>query len=302
MSTFDVDKSDGDDASRSARRAADSSGHSSRDSTRDAARLRWLLTRPEDEAETTEPPMKFPRPDELADLERPIAQPKRGGFGRRTAALSVVCVGLVVAIGAYAGAGDLISDLFGAKRFVDTIPNVTTATVFIDSSMSEADSIEQLKQLASFGERPGDTIRRAPFGTGVVRTPVVTKKTVTGDTIPPKAAGASGDAINAQSEDANRAAPTAPSTKPDPVVRPVVARPTSTRRYVLQVRATPSRAEADQIASQLRARGAGGVTVTKADKDGKPVYRVRYGAFSDADVARASAARNGFSNAWVVAQ
>lgn len=74
----------------------------------------------------------------------------------------------------------------------------------------------------------------------------------------------------------------------------------SSGRYVAQVGATPDRTEADRIAARLRARGGSSVTVVAAEKNGTPIYRVRFGAFTSEAEARQKSSELGFGDVWVI--
>lgn len=71
-------------------------------------------------------------------------------------------------------------------------------------------------------------------------------------------------------------------------------------RYVAQVGATPDRTEADRIAARLRARGGSSVTVVAAEKNGTPIYRVRFGTFTSEAEARQKSTELGFGDVWVI--
>ncbi|MBC8146048.1 MAG: SPOR domain-containing protein, partial [bacterium] len=167
-----------------------------------------------------------------------------------------------------------------------------SATVLLDSSESATDSLARTEQMAVFGERPGDTIRRAPFGTGQVALRAIAPRPASTDSV------VAGSWKRVVSENTR----TAPSAAQQPITIAETKAAASNTRFILQVKATPSRSEADAMAVQLRASGASGVSVTSAQANGKTMYRVRYGTFSSAEDARTSAARQGYPNAWVVRQ
>lgn len=324
--------------------AVSSSGSAGR--TRDAARIRSLIDRtpggehvpdargyasalPVDGSalqaapSASTDPLQFPRQDETDDLARPL--PERPRRLARGIALGItVAVGLVIALGAYAGGGELISSLIDR----DSQPRAPRPSayeippVIVDSILSAADSAAQAEQLATFGELANDTIRRAPFGSGrrAALAPVTRPKI--GDTLRPNLAatrtvraGASAPAKAASpvppaASTASKPSPTPPAP---PAARGESARGTSrpgsatqppktAGSFRVQVRATPDRSEADRLASRLRSRGARNVTVTTSTKEGKTLYRVRYGAFASADDARGAARRDGHADAWVVPQ
>jgi cell division septation protein DedD len=71
-------------------------------------------------------------------------------------------------------------------------------------------------------------------------------------------------------------------------------------RYVAQVSATPDRTEADRIAARLRAKGGSSVTVIAAEKNGAPIYRVRFGTFTSEAEARQKSSDLGFGEVWII--
>ncbi|MBC8145055.1 MAG: SPOR domain-containing protein [bacterium] len=243
--------------------------------------------------QATEPSqMQFPRPDEIADLDRPIVMPPRRSNGARIALAAVIVVGLVVAIGAYVGGGEIISDLFDDSAATPVaVPE--SATVLFDSSESTTDSIARTEQMAVFGERPGDTITRAPFGSGQVAARA-TQRPAGNDSVVP----GSFKRVVVQ----HPATAVAAKSVQQPVAVTASKPAAPSTRFIIQVKATPSRAEADAMSAKLRAGGARGVTVTSAQANGKTVYRVRYGTFNSTEAARIAAAQQGYPNAWIVRQ
>jgi cell division septation protein DedD len=307
---------------------------------RDAARIRTLMSRgpgeqraehraehraempPLDDADVSSPatlvdapvetaaplPLQFPRPDEIADLALPIEAPRPRRAARGVAVAVTVGVGLVIALGAYAGGAEYLSDLITGRRIeapATSVAAMPERLVLTDSALAAEDSIAYAEQLATFGENPGDTIRRAPFGTAAFTTQRPRLVDARRDSSLPvartgtKVAAISRDSARTSSRTGAGRIASASAAPPRDTIR---ARSTAVRpkgAYVVQVRATPDRAEADRLASRLRAKGAGGVTVTTSTKDGRTLYRVRYGAFSTADDAKAAARRDGHSDAWV---
>ena len=237
--------------------------------------------------------LQFPRADEIADLDRPLPQRSSRPLWRSLATGGVIALGFVLAIGAYAGGAEYISELLdddAAERAARSAP-ATIDAVVIDSALTAADSIAYARELAAFGERPDDTIRRAAFGTARI---AATPKRATDSA---RVAAASDrramSTTAALSQPASASTATDHASAPDPVA-------TVAPRFTVQVRATPDRTEAHRIATQLRSRGARDVTITTTTKNGSTVYRVRYGSFETADAARASARSNGHADAWAV--
>jgi len=92
-----------------------------------------------------------------------------------------------------------------------------------------------------------------------------------------------------------------PSPRSNATSTPTLQTPSSTSgRYVAQVGATPDRTEADRIAARLRARGGSSVTVVATEKNGAPIYRVRFGAFTSEAEARQKSSELGFGDVWVI--
>ena len=292
-------------------------------------------------------PLRFPRQDELVDRARPMPAVPPRRLARAIAVGVTATAGLVIALGAYAGGGELVSSIIdGDDRPVAATPasGAGLAPVIIDSALSSADSIADAEQRATFGELPNDTIRRAPFGSGRIVSLPGARRPRVGDSLQPQ--GHADGATATGTETPNTAAsvtnttatppkPTPPAPKatsatttsamkttPTPSATASKASPSSTKpaassretapatrdgqaasrtaAYLVQIRATPDRGEADRLASRLRSRGASNVTVTPATKDGATVYRVRYGSFPSADAARTAARRDGHAGAWIV--
>jgi cell division septation protein DedD len=270
-----------------------------------------------DGAEPIAPPRRFPPDEETASLQPARAAARARRTGRGIAVAITVVAGLVIGLGAYAGGGEYISALINGRSprrasLPAAAPSVD-ATSLTDSARAAADSIADAEQLASFGELPADTIRRAPFGT--YRPPATVRRADSShraDT----AAAATARAVTATRDSSGRAAaPKAGSTVATTAPRTATAaradsarRASSTRTpakrgaFVVQIRATPDRAEADRLAARLRARGAGGVSVTTSTKNGSTLYRVRYGAFPSETEAKDAARRDGHAEAWIVRQ
>jgi cell division septation protein DedD len=249
--------------------------------------------------------MQFPRPDEVADLSRPIELPRRPGTARTLAITITAAVGLVIALGAYAGGAEYVSDLIDGTSMPAAAPVISSPVpVITDSAGSAADSIAYAEQLATFGELPGDTIRRAPFGTARLTAPssrVAARRDSSRMESPN--VGRTDGRLTARSTD-KVAAVTTPSRPTRDTARSarVMSAPQSARRdgeFIVQVRATPDKAEAERLAARLRGRGARAVTVTTATKNGATLYRVRYGSFASQEEARQAARRDGHGDAWV---
>ncbi len=92
----------------------------------------------------------------------------------------------------------------------------------------------------------------------------------------------------------------APSPRSNATSTSTLQSASSTGRYVAQVGATPDRGEADRIAARLRARGGSSVTVVAAEKNGTPIYRVRFGSFTSETEARQKSTELGFSDVWII--
>lgn len=82
-----------------------------------------------------------------------------------------------------------------------------------------------------------------------------------------------------------------------PSVRPISS---SGGSWVVQVRATTDKAEADRIARTLRSKGGDDVHIIATEKDGGTLYRVRFGDFDSQEGAKRIAGNYGFSDVWVM--
>jgi len=253
-------------------------------------------------------PLRFPRQDELDDLVSSIID----GDDRPVAATPASGAGLApVIIDSALSSADSIADAEQRATFGE-LPNDTIRRAPFGSGRIV--SLPGARR-----PRVGDSLQPQGHADGATATGTETPSTaasVTNTTAtPPKPTPPAPKATSATTTSAMKTTPTPSATaskaSPSSTKPAASSRETApatrdgqaasrTAAYLVQIRATPDRGEADRLASRLRSRGASNVTVTPATKDGATVYRVRYGSFPSADAARTAARRDGHAGAWIV--
>ena len=187
-------------------------------------------------------PLRFPRQDELDDRARPMPAVPPRRLARAIAVGVTATAGLVIALGAYAGGGELVSSIIdGDDRPVAATPasGAGLAPVIIDSALSSADSIADAEQRATFGELPNDTIRRAPFGSGRIVSLPGARRPRVGDSLQPQ--GNADGATATGTETPNTAASVTNTTATPPKPTPPAPKATSaTTTSAMKTTPTPS--------------------------------------------------------------
>jgi cell division septation protein DedD len=206
---------------------------------------------------------------------------------RRVASIATVAVGGGIALLGYAGGGDMLSELFGGRRptpVADTYDAIP-APVVLDSP--ELDSALHPARATVVAAR--DTVAAVAADSSTASA---------ADTLAPGDSSIGSATAPPVAQDGSRPASDIQTRSPE---RDTVARAASGgRKFVVQVRATGDKAEADQLARRLRGRGLRNVSITESVRDGATLYRVRYGQYASEEEARESAARIGLSEIWII--
>lgn len=236
----------------------------------------------------------------------------------------VMAVGLIGGLALYAGGADYIAGLFGDES-EEPLENLTLVTErpgaeneVIDQSPTPGDMIvgegedESAEDPVEVEDapQPEEDIVAAERETRLAAERVAAEKKAARLKVEEekKAATLKADALreDARRADARRAAALNREQQKQREARQPeestgeIAPAATASRYTAQVGATPDRKEAERIAAALRARGGSGVAITTAEKDGVPVYRVRYGSFASEEEARSKSSAIGYSNVWVI--
>ncbi len=269
----------------------------------------------------------------IATPSTPIYGPEDYGRMRRSgigpvAILLIVAVGLIGGLALYAGGADYIVGLFGddAEESVEELTLVTerpgAELEVVEQTPTPGEMIDMEEAAAPEEElQPEEDVAAAERETRLAAEKIAAEKVAAEKVAAEKAAARlkveeekkaaalRADALAAaalkrdqekrrEAQKAREARGPEESTGEVDVAVPVPA--ATAARYTAQVSATPDRKEAERIAATLRARGGSGVAITTAEKDGVPVYRVRYGSFASEEEARRKSSAIGYGDVWII--
>ena len=246
---------------------------------------------------------------------------RRSGIGP-VAVLLIVAVGLIGGLALYAGGAEYIAGLFedDTEERVEDLTLVTErpgAASEADEGMptpaeamlAEDEEDGEEMDAAANAPQPEEDIAAAERESRIEAEKVAAAREADRrkQEAEKKAAAERAAALLREEKAARQKAPSesnagvaevAESTEKKPAAgqKPAATSP----RFTAQVGATPDRKEAERIAATLRSRGASAVSITTAQKDGAPLYRVRYGSFASEEDARRQSSAIGYSNVWIV--
>jgi cell division septation protein DedD len=259
-----------------------------------------------------------------AESERdlPELSDKRKGRLGPVAVTFILMTGIVGALALYAGGIDSIAGLFASQQSqsqedltrITARPETETESD-LDGGPTPSETFAEEEEAPS-SAAPDDGSQEAADGTTVETDGTERVAEEENDGAGPEADRKS-NALDKESRTApasssrasskpSRQTPTAQSenertvqnTSIESARSEVAARNAST--YTVQVGATTDKSEAERVAADARARGGSGVRLIETTKNGKPLYRIRFGSFSSEEEAIATARSIGFSDVWVV--
>lgn len=275
-----------------------------------------------------------PEFEEVTKRRRATARSRRiGPF----AVLLILLVGIVGGLLLYAGGVEYIGDLFrgGTPSSDEDLTLVTerpheepvvdpTAALAPGEEMEMADSESAegaLEDLSASKEGAGKTEEPATSAEQAQREAAERARTERNEAEQIRRDLAAAEAARTRTDDPPKKTPAksaepaastastqttataaAPKETSTPKVTPVNTEASGGKRFAVQVRATPDKAEADRIARSLRAKGGADVHIVATEKNGETVYRVRFGSFGSEAEGKAKAGEMGYSNVWVVGQ